>query len=69
MTATKDAFFKPGKMSAQDKAAAIDHMARQIIDKEATQRIQKTERLRKLREAQEALAPAEPAPRGKAKRG
>ena len=69
MTATKDQFFKPGKMSAQDKASAIDQMARQIIAKEAAQRELKTERLRKLREAQEALAPAEPAPRGKAKRG
>ncbi len=56
-------------MSAQDKASAIDHMARQIIAKEAAQRELKTERLRKLREAQEALAPAEPAPRGKTKRG
>lgn len=69
MTATKDQFFKPGKMSAQDKAAAIDHMARQIIAKETSQRELKTERLRKLREAQEALAPAEPAPRAKSKRG
>lgn len=69
MTATKDQFFKPAKMSAQDKASAIDHMARQIIAKETSQREQKTERLRKLREAQEALAPAEPAPRGKSKRG
>ena len=69
MTATKDQFFKPGKISAQDKASAIDHMARQIIAKEAAQRELKTERLRKLREAQEALAPAEPAPRSKAKRG
>ncbi|MCD2172757.1 hypothetical protein [Rhizobium sp. C4] len=71
MTATKDAFFKPAKMSAQDKASAIDHMARQIISKEAAQRVLKTERLRKLREAQEALAPApaQPGPRGKAKRG
>jgi hypothetical protein len=69
MTATKDQFFKPGKMSAQDKASAIDHMARQIIAKETSQRELKTERLRKLREAQEATAPAEPAARGKAKRG
>jgi sRNA-binding protein len=69
MTATKEDFFKPGKMSAQDKASAIDHAARQIIDKEATQRALKTERLRKLREAQEAANPATPAPRAKTKRG
>jgi len=69
MSVTKDQFFKPGKMSAQDKASAIDHVARQIIAKETSQRELKTERLRKLREAQEALAPAEPAPRRKAKRG
>ncbi|HWU61455.1 MAG TPA: hypothetical protein VN112_05460 [Ensifer sp.] len=69
MNATKDQFFKPAKMSAQDKAAAIDHVARQIIAKETAQRELKTERLRKLREAQEAQAPAEPAPRGKTKRG
>ncbi|HZG28968.1 hypothetical protein SAMN05421890_1892 [Ensifer adhaerens] len=69
MTATKDQFFKPTKMSAQDKASAIDHAAWQIIDKEAEQRALKTDRLRKLREAQEALAPAAPAPRAKAKRG
>lgn len=68
MTATKDAFFKPGKMSAQDKASAIDHVARQIIAKEAAQRAQKTDRLRKLREAQQAETPAQPAARGKAKR-
>ena len=69
MTATKEEFFKPGKMSAQDKASAIDHVARQIIAKESAQRVQKTERLRKLREAQEAANPATPAPRAKTKRG
>jgi hypothetical protein len=69
MTATKEDFFKPGKMSAQDKASAIDHVARQIIAKEAAQRALKTERLRALREAQEAANPAAPAPRAKAKRG
>lgn len=62
MTATKEAFFKPGKMSAQDKAAAIDHAAREIIAKEATQREKKTERLRALREAREAEAPQQAAP-------
>lgn len=67
MTATKDAFFKPGKMSAQDKAAAIDHVAREIIAKEITQREKKTERLRKLREAHEAEAPAPAAPAKRAR--
>ena len=70
MTATKEAFFKPGKMSAQDKAAAIDHAAREIIAKEATQREKKTERLRALREAREAReaeAPQQAAPAKRAR--
>lgn len=53
MTITKEEFFKPGKMSAQDKALATDHAAKRIVEIEAALRIQKTERLRQLREAQE----------------
>ena len=56
MTITKEAFFKPDKMSPRDKAAAIDQAARQIIASETAQRDRKTARLRKLREAQEADA-------------
>lgn len=54
MAATKEAFFKPGKLSAQDKASLTDSAAKQIINAEADQRARKTERLRQLREAQEA---------------
>ncbi|MES5045491.1 hypothetical protein ABVB72_09440 [Rhizobium nepotum] len=60
MTATKEAFFKPGKLSSQDKASLTDRAAKQIITAESDQRAKKTERLRQLREAQEAaiVAPA-----------
>ncbi|MCW8061086.1 hypothetical protein [Agrobacterium tumefaciens] len=54
MAATKEAFFKPGKLSAQNKASLTDSAAKQIINAEAAQRARKTERLRQLREAQEA---------------
>lgn len=57
MTITKEGFFKPGKMSSQDKAYATDQAARQIVASEAAQRARKTERLRQLRKAQEAEAP------------
>ena len=63
MTMTKEAFFKPGKLSASDKASAIDHAARHIVAKENAQRDKKTERLRLLREtrdAQQADAAPEP---------
>ncbi|KAA1234594.1 hypothetical protein FHL81_23855 [Agrobacterium tumefaciens] len=50
----KRSFFKPGKLSAQDKASLTDSAAKQIINAEAAQRARKTERLRQLREAQEA---------------
>ncbi|MGP4672054.1 hypothetical protein ACSV5N_10605 [Agrobacterium salinitolerans] len=59
MAATKEAFFKPGKLSAQDKASLTDNAAKQIINTEADQRARKTERLRQLREAQEASFIAE----------
>ncbi len=61
MTATKEKFFNPGKLSAQDKAAATDHTARTIIAAEATEREKKTARLRALRLQQEpAEAEAKP---------
>lgn len=63
MAATKEAFFKPGKLSAQDKASLTDSAAKQIINAEADQRVRKTERLRQLREAQEAaIVVTEPVP-------
>ena len=52
MTATKDQFFKAGKLSAQSKAAQTDSVARQILDAEAAAREKKTEKLRALRMAQ-----------------
>lgn len=56
-------FFKPGKLSAQDKASLTDSAAKQIINAEADQRARKTERLRQLREAQEAaVVAADPVP-------
>lgn len=58
MTITKEAFFKPGRMSAQDKASMTDQAAKEIVTAEAAQRARKTERLRRLREAQEAATAA-----------
>lgn len=52
MTATKDAFFKPTKMSAASKAAQTDATARQILEAEVSAREKKTAKLRALREAQ-----------------
>ncbi len=61
MTATKEKFFNPVKLSAHDKAAATDHTARAIIASEASARDKKTARLRELRLQQQAEAPAAPA--------
>ncbi|WP_117193025.1 hypothetical protein [Rhizobium terrae] len=58
MTATKDEFFNPAKLSARDKAAATDHTARSIIAAEASAREKKTEKLRLLRLEREATEPA-----------
>jgi hypothetical protein len=54
MTATKEEFFSPTKLSARDKAAATDHTARAIIAAEASQREKKTEKLKLLRMEREA---------------
>lgn len=54
MTATKEKFFNPVRLSAHDKAAATDHSARAIIASEATAREKKTARLRELRMQQQA---------------
>jgi len=59
MTATKDQFFKPGRVSATDKLATTDKVAREIIAEEAKRLDTKTERLRRLRMEREATAPAE----------
>ncbi|MGK9052069.1 hypothetical protein [Neorhizobium petrolearium] len=64
MTATKEEFFNPAKLSARDKAAATDHTARSIIAAEASMREKKTERLRLLRlEREAAEASPDPAPK------
>jgi hypothetical protein len=61
MTATKEAFFKPGKLSSIEKAELTDHTARAIIAQEAAARENKTEKLRLLRIQHEAENPvAEP---------
>ncbi|AJY44447.1 hypothetical protein [Martelella endophytica] len=65
MTATKDQFFKPGRMSATDKASITDRAAREIITEEATSLQKKTDRLRKLRLAREEADAAAPAPEKK----
>lgn len=56
MTATKDKFFKPGKVDARDKAATTDHTARAIIAAESTARDKKTEKLKAMRMLREAEA-------------
>ena len=55
MTATKDEFFKPGKLSAQAKAAQTDAAARDILAAEANARQKKPEKLKALRLAQPVL--------------
>ena len=70
MVATKDKFFSPTKLNAQQKAATTHDAAMQIIDAEVIAREKKTERLRLARLEMEAAAvPAEetPAKRGKRK--
>ena len=58
MTATKEEFFKPAKMSAQAKAEQTNSVVRDILDAEVTAREKKTERLKALRLAQPAPEPA-----------
>jgi hypothetical protein len=61
MTATKEKFFNPVKLSAHDKAAATDHTARSIIAAELSAREKKTEKLKALRLQQAAEAQPETA--------
>jgi hypothetical protein len=65
MTATKDEFFNPAKLSARDKAAVTDHTARSIIAAEAVEREKKTEKLKLLRMEREVAKPAAPRAKGK----
>jgi len=66
MTATRQQFFKPTKLSADKKAEETNSMAKGIIAQEAADRDKKTEKLRALRLAQEAAQPA-PLPKRKRK--
>ncbi|WP_180898428.1 hypothetical protein [Martelella soudanensis] len=68
MTATKDQFFKPGRVSATDKLATTDKVAREIIAEEATRILTKTERLRRLRIEREASAPEEKPKKSRARK-
>ncbi|TWF54209.1 hypothetical protein [Neorhizobium alkalisoli] len=52
MTATKDEFFKPAKLSAQAKADQTNSVVRDILAAEVDAREKKTEKLRALRMAQ-----------------
>jgi hypothetical protein len=49
MTATKDEFFKPAKLSAEAKARQTNSAVKDILQAEATAREKKTEKLRALR--------------------
>ena len=60
MTATKQNFFKPTKVSADKKAAETTSAARGIVEQETSERDKKTERLRALRLAKAAADPAPP---------
>ncbi|RFZ83587.1 hypothetical protein D0Y60_21505 [Shinella sp. WSJ-2] len=68
MTATKQNFFKPTKVSAETKAADTNAAARGIVAQEANAREKKTERLRALRLAKEAATPPAPLPKKRAKK-
>ncbi|KAA1184613.1 hypothetical protein FP026_04350 [Rhizobium tropici] len=58
MTATKDVFFKPAKISAQAKADLTTSAARNILAAEEAARHKKTEKLRALRLAQPVVEAA-----------
>ena len=68
MTPTKGEFFKPIKVSPQDKAAATDNTARAIIAAETEAREKKTEKLKNLRLKQAADAEPETAAPSKKRR-
>lgn len=58
MTATRQQFFKPTKVSAETKAEETNSVAKGIIAQETAARDKKTEKLRALRLAQAAAQPA-----------
>ncbi|MDE1159336.1 MAG: hypothetical protein PW791_13910 [Neorhizobium sp.] len=65
MTATKDQFFKPAKLSADAKVNQTNTVVREILDTEAAARDKKTENLRALRLAREAAATPAPKKTGR----
>ncbi|MEB2843363.1 hypothetical protein GAO09_15155 [Rhizobiales bacterium RZME27] len=72
MTAMKDPFSKPAKLSSQQKTDQTNSVVRNIIDAEVTAREKKTEKLRALRLArneEDAVekAAAKPGKSGRAK--
>jgi len=68
MTATKDAFFNPSKMTPQQKSVVTDDAAKKIIAAEAIARGKKTEKLKQLRLQQAALATPDIVPEPKKKK-
>ncbi|MCB5202092.1 hypothetical protein LH464_06330 [Neorhizobium sp. T786] len=64
MTATKEEFFKPAKMSAQAKAEQTNTVVKDILSAEAIAREKKTEKLKALRLAQ-PVAEEPPKKRGR----
>lgn len=67
MTATRQQFFKPTKVSSEKKAEETNSVARGIVEQEASAREKKTAKLRALRLAKEAAEPAPEAPKRKKK--
>lgn len=65
MAISKDDFFKPGRVSGDEKVLTADQVVKQIVSAETAQRLDKTERLRQLREAQQSAGTAPPPVRGK----
>jgi hypothetical protein len=52
MSISADAFFKPGRVSTEEKLALTTMTAKAILEKEAVERFEKNERLRALRLSQ-----------------
>lgn len=49
MSISAETFFKPGRVSAEDKLALTTLNAKSILDKESAERAEKNARLRALR--------------------
>lgn len=55
MSISAETFFKPGRVSAEDKLALTTLTAKSILDKESAERAEKNARLRALRLADAQL--------------